>query len=705
MKSSEHSYRVDEVGESVQRPRFRRLRGYAFDPSLSLSLETAMVNEVVFKVRWEDAPATPADPSPIEFPPIPDLDVLRVNGPTPEGRLLRGPVGEYLEVIDFDPASGCFYEPVDLNAALLLAQDGLEPSEGNPKFHQQMVYAVAMTTIEHFERALGRPAMWAPVALDSNGMLLDGPAELGTRSFVQRLRVYPHAIRDANAFYSPQKQALLFGYFPAPQRKTNSPTTDGHFPGGWVFTCLSHDIIAHETTHALLHGMHPHYTEPTHPDTLAFHEAFSDLVALFQHFTFREVLQNQIARTRGDLSSQSLLGELAQQFGQAIGQHGALRSAIGEWVIDKDSRRTWQALEPDPEVIRRTLDPHGRGAILVAAVFDAFLAVYSTRIADLVRIATSGTGVLPEGELHPDLVNRLGSEAAKTAEQVLRICIRALDYCPPVDLTFGDYLRAIITADSDLVPSDEWNFRVAFIEAFRRRGIYPRNVRTMSVDSLRWPTVALGQGVDQIRSLSDALREVLHPLRDHTDTRRHYFDAINRTAQSLEHDLSDHLRNLRNPIEDSIGHAIRLTASPGDPALQRAHGFQYNADGTPVFRIEDVRLADRVGPDGTRVNHAIVILTQTRTVELDPDVPGETFEFRGGVTLIFDLNTYELRYAITKSVTDDDRLEAQRALRRSGGAAFGMRSAYRVEPFGDEPFALLHLGAADDLPDGMDSNE
>src|SRR4030095_11507949 len=73
----------------------------------------------------------------------------------------KGPVGEYIEVIDADPASGTFYRPVDLNDQWVLAQEGLAPSETNPQFHQQMVYAVAMTTIGHFERALGRVALWS----------------------------------------------------------------------------------------------------------------------------------------------------------------------------------------------------------------------------------------------------------------------------------------------------------------------------------------------------------------------------------------------------------------------------------------------------------------------------------------------------------------------------------------------------------------
>ena len=61
-----------------------------------------------------------------------------------------------------------------------------------------------------------------------------------------------------------------------------------------------------------------------------------------------------------------------------------------------------------------------------------------------------------------------------------------MDYVPPMDITFGDFLRALITADYDLVPDDDRRYRVAFIEAFRKWGIYPRDVRTLSEESLRW---------------------------------------------------------------------------------------------------------------------------------------------------------------------------------------------------------------------------
>jgi hypothetical protein len=133
-------------------------------------------------------------------------------------------------------------------------------------------------------------ALWRP------GPSLDPENEDDDSHYVPKLRIYPHALREANAYYSPQKIALLFGYYAA----SDDDPAD-HLPGGMVFTCLSHDVVAHETTHALLDGMHRAFTEATNPDSLAFHEAFADIVAMFQHFTYPDLVRHQIARTRGDL--------------------------------------------------------------------------------------------------------------------------------------------------------------------------------------------------------------------------------------------------------------------------------------------------------------------------------------------------------------------------------------------------------------------
>ena len=140
---------------------------------------------------------------------------------------------------------------------------------------------VAMKTIAAFEGALGRVALWAPRET------WDADGNFEGEEYVGRLRISPHALREANAYYAPGKKAVLFGYFAADDRHPLIP------PGSTIFTCLSHDIIAHEVTHALLDGMHSRFVEASNPDVLALHEAFADIVAIFQHFSHPEVLLDQ----------------------------------------------------------------------------------------------------------------------------------------------------------------------------------------------------------------------------------------------------------------------------------------------------------------------------------------------------------------------------------------------------------------------------
>ena len=214
-----------------------------------------------------------------------------------------------------------------------------------------------------------------------------------------------------------------------------------------------------------------------------------------------------------------MLGQLAHQFGQAIGNYGALRDAIGRFDKEKNA---WIPATPKSTDYENATEAHDRGAVLVAAVFDAFLNIYRRRSADLIRLATGGTGILGEGDIPRDLVNRLAQEASKTAGQVLNMCIRALDYCPPVDLKFGEYVRALITADRDLVPEDKWGYRPAFIQAFRRRGIYPENVRNLSSESLCWerrkPTYPLRDSLQSYNSVGTCMWTAGKPSKYHRRT-------------------------------------------------------------------------------------------------------------------------------------------------------------------------------------------
>ena len=646
-------------------PPFRRLRHFAFDPSLSRRIETYDINEVTANLPWDKN--------------------LRI-----------GPIDDYLEVVDYDPASQLFYAPVDLNERYLLARDGLDPSDSNPQFHQQMVYAVARTTIGHFEKAIGRKALWAPrTYYDTNGKR--------QTEYVPRLRIYPHAMRDANAYYTPDKKALLFGYFPA---TANDPVDN--YPGETVFACLSHDVIAHETTHALLDGLHQRFIEPSNVDVQAFHEAFADIVALFQHFTYPEVLRHEIARTRGDLKLENRLGEMAYQFGQAIGNYGALRNAIGT----KDEKTgEWAPQKPDPRKILKTTEPHERGSILVAAVFDAFITVFHWRVAGLLRVATGGSGELPPGELHPDLVDLLAKEAAKTAGHVLQICIRALDYCPPVDINFGDYLRALITADADMVSDDRHNYRLAFIQAFRQRGIIPGDVRNMSEASLLWEPPDDNDARAFNNNITDDFLKTLALDWKLASQNRKAIYRKNLANQATFHRIM--------AAQTAVATAMKVVVDPKAPKTYRRS--EKRPDGPPVFQVYSIRPTRRVGPDGNTVTDLVVEVIQTRygyfkvSDQKDADNGGIStkapdFLLRGGCTLLINPQDAVARYCIYKRIDSDNRLQRTRDYLTGEGDTspratyFGdpRQEYYRIhlqqerdrQHYSFEPFALLHRSRA-----------
>lgn len=638
-------------------PAFRNLRGYSLDPGFSTRLDTARINEVTYQIPFE------ADLKP-------------------------GPVGEYFEVVDFDPASKCWYEPVDLNRVEIASQYGLSPSEGNPQFHQQFVYTVAMKTVVHFERALGRKIIWYPRVVKPRSR-----ADQIREEYVGRLRLYPHAIRDANAYYDPDKKAILFGYFAAADQIQGA-----NYPGGLIFTCLSPDIVAHETTHAILDSIQHRYIEDTNSDVAAFHEGFADIVALLQRFTFSSLVEHQLYNSGGRLDRNTTLGDLATQFGEALqGNRGALRSMIGI----PDAKGDWKPLRPNPADYANTFEAHRRGAILVATVFDAFQRVYSHRTADLFRIASNGTGQLPEGNISRDLVHRLAAEASEIAEHLLHICIRALDYCPPLDITFGDYLRALITADLDIAPEDEAGYRVALIEAFRARGIFPDRVNTLSVESLRWAPPGFSKKEQRVL---DRLAELMKPsIRDLLETidRRETYDLM-RVAQAEVHKLfysksAQFNEGNWEPFLNLLG----LTSLPvskifaGAPSNIQFHRADGRPDNNYVPKIEvhTLRPALRAGREGRQIEQVLVTLTQTIHADIGEVGKPRLMTFRGGSTLIFSLgalNTVDL--VIQKNIRSFRRFEIQRKyLRGEGDSVPPSLSAYADPERSTElDFSLLH---------------
>jgi len=542
----------------IPTPDNRPIKCYAFDPSHGKFFG----NEMTLRVKYE--------------------------------KLLPGPVGERIAVIDYDGANKKFYKPVNLDDPSLLIASGISPTESDPRFHQQMVYAVAMETIQNFESALGRRIRWRleeRLPDPTTGKIQPGKRD----GDIWRLNLYPHAMVSANAAYSPAAKGILFGYF-----RASSVDPGRNLPGQTVFTCLSHDIIVHEVTHAILDGIRTYFSERTSSDVAAFHEAFADIAALFRHFSHKEALLDTIQKTGGrlyqyhldpdalltdgnptiqaqKLQDNPLIG-LAQQFGEARGTGRALRSALSEL--------------PDPKKMKNpNLEPHELGAILVAAVFDAYFTVYLRQTSDLFRIFRAGGGTVDSREISGPLANLLADAASKTANTLFKICVRAIDYCPAVDITFGDYLRALITADRDNHPSDSLGVRDALMQAFRLRGILPEDAQYFSEESLSWSPLEAG-------TLPDFEGLI-------------FGDPNGLTREERNHN-GDLLRQYAQANAETLG--FRRGEFISVPSFH------------PAFRVT---------PDGSMRIDMVVEMAQKADIPYDPKRPAlGTFPMRSGSTLL-----------------------------------------------------------------------
>jgi hypothetical protein len=507
----------------------------------------------------------------------------------PYEELRPGPVGAAFLVNDVD-AAGQLYEPVDLEDVGILLNDGLEPTPISPQFRQQMVYAVCSRVRQSFRVALGRQLDWG----FSHGNGPDG-----------QLEIRPQGVYEENAYYDKQNGRLCFGYFQAP-----AAIKGRYLPKGRAFTVLSHDVIAHEVTHALLDGLRANFITPTSADTLAFHEGFADLIAVFHHFTYEEVVLAALRQSQGKIENASLLTSIAEYFGHTIGKNGPLRSAI-----DPNGTLLYDS----------TLEIHQLGSVLVSAVFDAYRTVFERRSQPYIRLATHGSGLEPGRSLPPGLSEVLAHEATVVARQFLNVLIRAVDYSPPIDIEFGDFLRAVITADKELIEDDSWGYREAWIDAFAARKIYPQFVEALSEDALIWRPPP--RPLPPIRDLDFAT------LRFEGDPGNFF-----RREESLRqaHALGGFITQSQHL--DSFG----LVAT-GDNRLE--------GDIVDPPSIESIRVARRIGPDGQVLFDLVAEVVQSRHATLPDRRP---FLYQGGCTIILDPSG-SVRYCIYKSVVGKKR--------------------------------------------------
>jgi hypothetical protein len=330
-------------------------------------------------------------------------------------------------VIDRDPDNGTLFPPARLlkNRCFQgIARLSNAKILDDFHFHQVNVWAIVERTLAMIEDEylLARAVPWA--------------SQRG------RLILIPHAGRQQNAFYDRASGALHFCYFDAPD-------------GRRIHTCLSHDIVAHELGHAVLDGLKPFYNEVTSAQTAGFHEYFGDAVAMMSSLATRETAR---VVTRGgpkELDPYNVVSAIASEFGAAIRSMPDRKAYLrGAW-----NKRTMKQLHG-------SFEEHDWSEVLTGIYYDLLAHLYPVMRRQLE--AQNGTAAA-RGKREYYAMRALNRAATFTAG----VMFRGLDYCPPVDLRFDEYARAVLRADQVAYPFDDFGIRRALSALFRERGLNP----------------------------------------------------------------------------------------------------------------------------------------------------------------------------------------------------------------------------------------
>lgn len=512
----------------------------------------------------------------------------------PYEQLSPGPTGKLFRVDATDGVTALRRSYPDLDRR---GGDDFVFDQGNHESHCRNVYFTAMSTYELFRRALGRPVAWAFWTEDRHDPLV----------------LKPFAEQALNAYYSRGRCEVGFGFAEA---GADSDRPDARLIN---FTALSSDVVAHEITHALIDGLRPDYDLPLHPDVAAFHEALADIVALLSRFERANYLPHLIGESGLTFTKNDAVRSIAPQLGKLVRESG-LRTLDIDWT-ELGSKTAPADL---PRYSNAPDQPHKRGGLLSSAVCEAFLRALDRRIRPLIDLAAPAGSAVDRY-----LIEQVQKIAAATAGHFLEICIRALDYCPPASILFSDYLRAMITADRILIRDDRFGYREELIDAFRRRGIYPRNIDVVSERELIWqrpnipvypiPGLALSQlnfRVSPVFPISVA--------------------EIRRQARALAMAIDEDPR---------LAHELGLR----DPAEVGGPGTIH----PPA--VTSIRPTLRVGREGFIDFTVIAEVTQEREVPLDDQ---GFVRHRGGATVILDAHGAP-QMIVRQRIDNQQRLEQE----------------------------------------------
>jgi hypothetical protein len=346
-----------------------------------------------------------------------------------------GPTSSRVSVVDYNADRDELFKPVVIKSDGCGFKIGRKEPGENLYFHQVNVWAVITNILNMLEgeRFFGRRIPWA----FKRGRLL----------------VLPHAGYWENAFYDRTTGALHFFYF---EDQKGNP----------VYTCLSHDIVTHELGHAVLDGLKPYYNEISSAATAGFHEYFGDAIAMTSTLSHKDIVIDFAGRGEGDLSVPNVIAHIAAEFGKATSPdtYGTLadyylRSGLNDKTM---------------EHMEGVYEEHLFSEVLTGIYYDLLQRYYE-------ELLENAEYAGPKNRHKPNVRVRALMSAAGV---VARMLLRALDYCPPVDIDYADYARAVFYSDLVAYPLDPSGFREIAWKAFIKRKIISKKTGKPALDQI-----------------------------------------------------------------------------------------------------------------------------------------------------------------------------------------------------------------------------
>lgn len=352
-------------------------------------------------------------------PPEPQDQVFSFN---PQDRRTLAPGTRVIPEVSLGPRGGPATSLVVLNEALEPCNGKYVYANDDPRQNTAIAFAMAAKTVHTFQEVFGE-VKWAfkydQLAINANGG------------------------KDLNAFYARNQGTVNF-----------FQDEDPIF-GHPVHSGASGEIVAHEVGHALLDGIRPEYLQAWRADVGAFHEAFSDVLAMHMTLMDERVIKRVAVQTGGDLNRPNIVAHMAEELAQAMNNRAGKDSTGGDFLRNANNQFTWA----EPKSLPKKGGPnelgwskHSFSRLWTGAHYDVLKAMVAQHM---------------EAGANAETALRASNE------ELLKMTANLLREAPRGDFTFRDMAIAFVRSDK----IHNQGQRAELIEeVFRARKILPEDL-------------------------------------------------------------------------------------------------------------------------------------------------------------------------------------------------------------------------------------